>query len=71
MRIQVLVTEEHKQAHAYGEDRAGAECSQVWCFYLADITPLAPEALWAATLVALSGMGQAGTPITACGETTR
>lgn len=71
VRINVLFTEEHKQAHAYSEDGAGAECGQVRCFNLADLTPLAPEALWTATLVALGGVGQAGPPIMACRRTTR
>lgn len=69
--LKVLVTEEHKQAHAYSEDGAGAECDKVRCFNLTDLTPLAPEAFWAATPVALGGVGQAGPPIMACGWTTR
>lgn len=29
VRIKMLFTKEHKQAHAYSEDGAGTECGQV------------------------------------------
>lgn len=29
VKIKVLVTEEHKQTHAYSEDGAGAKCSKM------------------------------------------
>lgn len=36
-------------------------------FDLADLTPLAPEALWTAALVVLGGVSQAGATVTTCG----
>lgn len=33
----------------------------------ADLTPLAPEAIWTAAPVALGGVSQAGATITTCG----
>lgn len=63
----LTVTEKDEQTHADGQDGARTERGETKGFDLADLTPLAPEALQTAALVALGGVSQAGATVTTCG----
>ena len=59
------LTEEDQQAHADGQYGAGTERGQINGFGTAHLAPLAAEAIGAAALVALGGLGHAGAAVPA------